>query len=155
PTKVQTWESGHTPVLEPGIDALMAESHTACRLHATTDAVKAVQDSDVSFVCVGTPSLRNGKHDLGQVQRVINEIGKALREKDGFDTVVLRSTVMPGTTESLVIPQLEEASGKRAGVDFGVCYNPEFLREGTAVSDFLQPTITVLGAAEPAQLRVV
>jgi GDP-mannose 6-dehydrogenase len=89
------------------------------------------------------------------VERVINEIGKALRKKDGFHTVVLRSTVMPGTTESLVIPQLEEASGKRAGVDFGVCYNPEFLREGTAVSDFLQPTITVLGAAEPAQLRVV
>jgi len=155
PAKVQTLESGHTPVLEPGIDALMAESRGACRLHATTDATKAVQDSDVSFVCVGTPSLRNGKHDLGQVERVINDIGKALRQKDGFHTVVLRSTVMPGTTESLVIPRLEEASGKRAGANFGVCYNPEFLREGSAVSDFLQPTITVLGAAEPVQLRVV
>src|ERR1700730_14780352 len=120
PTKVQTLESGHTPVLEPAIDARMAEAHGACRLHATTDAVKAVEDSDVSFVCVGTPSLRNGKHDLAQVERVIADIGRALRKKDGFHTVVLRSTVMPGTTESLVIPMLEEASGKRAGVNFGV-----------------------------------
>jgi GDP-mannose 6-dehydrogenase len=114
-----------------------------------------VLDSELSFVCVGTPNLRNGQHDLGQVERVLHEIGNALRQKNGYHTVVVRSTVMPGTTESVVIPQLERASGKRAGIDFGVCYNPEFLREGSAVSDFLQPTITVLGAADPSQLDAV
>jgi GDP-mannose 6-dehydrogenase len=112
-------------------------------------------ESEVSFVCVGTPTLRNGQHDLRQVERVIQDIGNALRQKDAFHTIVLRSTVMPGTTESFVIPKLEEASGKRVGTNFGVCYNPEFLREGSAVSDFLQPTITALGAPDPAQLRVV
>src|SRR5579859_7581330 len=155
PAKVETLESGRPPVLEQGIEDLMAESHRACRLHATTDATKAVLESEVSFVCVGTPNLRNGQHDLRQVERVISNIGTALRQKDAFHTVVLRSTVMPGTTESLVIPKLQEASGKRAGVNFGVCYNPEFLREGSAVSDFLQPTITVLGAPDPSHLRVV
>jgi GDP-mannose 6-dehydrogenase len=153
--KVDVVQSGRTPVLEQGIEDLMAESHRACRLHATTDAAKAVLESEVSFVCVGTPNLRNGQHDLRQVERVITDIGTALRQKDAFHTVVLRSTVMPGTTESLVIPKLQEASGKRAGVNFGVCYNPEFLREGSAVSDFLQPTITVLGAPDPSHLRVV
>lgn len=152
--KVEILESGRTPVLEQGIDDLMVESHRACRLHATTDVTKAVRESEVSFVCVGTPNLRNGQHDLRQVERVVRDIGGALREKDSFHTVVLRSTVMPGTTESLVIPKLEEASGKRAGLDFGVCYNPEFLREGSAVADFLQPTITVLGAPDPSHLRV-
>lgn len=154
-TKVEALESGRSPVLEQGIDELVAESNRACRLHATTDTAKAVQESEVSFICVGTPNLRNGQHDLRQVERVTQDIGSALRQKDGFHTVVVRSTVMPGTTESLVIPAIEHASGKRAGVGFGVCYNPEFLREGSAVSDFLQPTITVLGAADPAQLRVV
>src|ERR1700682_5058482 len=155
PAKVEAMESGRTPVLEQGIEELIAESNRACRLHATTDATKAVLESEVSFLCVGTPNLRNGQHDLRQVERVIHDIGSALRQKATFHTIVLRSTVMPGTTESLVIPKLEEASRNRAGIDFGVCYNPQFLREGSALSDFLQPTITVLGASDPAQLRVV
>jgi GDP-mannose 6-dehydrogenase len=141
--------------LEEGIDEIVAESSRACRLLATTSVAEAVADSDASFICVGTPNLRNGEHDLRQIERVISEIGAALRRKDGFHTVVLRSTVMPGTTESVVIPKLEEASGKRAGEGFGVCYNPEFLREGSAVSDFLKPTITVLGAATPDHLREI
>ena len=153
--KVDVLESGRTPVLEQGIEDLVSEAHRACRLHATTDATEAVLESEVSFVCVGTPNLRNGQHDLQQVERTVYDIGTALRQKDAFHTVVLRSTVMPGTTESLVIPKLQEASGKRAGVDFGVCYNPEFLREGSAVSDFLQPTITVLGAPDSSHLRTV
>lgn len=155
PEKVEMVQAGRSPVLEKGIDEIMAESNRACRLGATTSVPKAVAESDASFVCVGTPNLRNGEHDLRQIERVVSEIGAAMRGKDGFHTVVLRSTVMPGTTESLVIPKLEEASGKRAGEGFGVCYNPEFLREGSAVSDFLEPTITVLGAATPDHLRKI
>jgi len=151
--KVETLQAGRSPVLEKGIDEIVAESNRACRLHATTNVAEAVGTSDASFICVGTPNLRNGEHDLRQIERVILEIGEALRRKDGFHTVVLRSTVMPGTTESVVIPKLEEASGKRAGDGFGVCYNPEFLREGSAISDFLDPAITVLGAATPDHLR--
>src|SRR6202043_179462 len=94
PAKVETLESGRSPVLEQGIEDLMAESHRACRLHATTDPTKAVLESEVSFVCVGTPNLRNGQHDLLQVERVISDIGAALRQKEAFHTVVLRSTVM-------------------------------------------------------------
>jgi GDP-mannose 6-dehydrogenase len=141
--------------LEKGIDEILAESSRAGRLHATISVEEAVAGSDASFICVGTPNLRNGEHDLRQIERVISEIGAALRRKEGFHTVVLRSTVMPGTTESVVIPKLEEASGKHAGEGFGVCYNPEFLREGSAVSDFLEPTITVLGAATPDHLREI
>ena len=141
--------------MEKGIDEIIAESSRAQRLHATTNVAEAVAESDASFVCVGTPNLRNGEHDLRQIERVISEIGLAMRRKDSFHTVVLRSTVLPGTTESVVIPKLEEATGKHAGVGFGVCYNPEFLREGSAVSDFLEPTITVLGAASPDHLREI
>lgn len=153
PSKVETLQAGRTPVLEKGMDEIVAEANRTSRLHATTSVETAVAESDASFICVGTPNCRNGEHDLGQVERVISEIGAALRHKNAFHTIVLRSTVMPGTTESIVIPKLEETSGRRAGEDFGVCYNPEFLREGSAVSDFLEPTITVLGAATPDQLR--
>jgi GDP-mannose 6-dehydrogenase len=155
PDKVASLNSGRTPVLEAGIDALAAESNKACRLHATVDPAAAVRDTNFSFICVGTPNLPNGEHDLRQVGHVIHEIGGALRNKSDFHTVVFRSTVMPGTTESFVVPQLEERSGKRAGIDFGVCYNPEFLREGSAVADFLEPTITVLGAADPRHLQAI
>jgi hypothetical protein len=148
-------QAGRSPVLEKGIDEIVAESSRACRLSATTNVAEAVETSDASFICVGTPNLQNGEHDLRQINRVIWEIGTAMRRKDGSHTVVLRSTVMPGTTESVVIPRLEDASGKRAVEDFGVCYNPEFLREGSAVSDFLDPTITALGAVTPDHLREV
>jgi GDP-mannose 6-dehydrogenase len=110
----------------------------------------AVLGTDISFLCVGTPSLRNGRLDLGHIEPVCREIGEALRKKDSFHLVVLRSTVLPGTAESVVIPSLLKASGKQMGKDFGVCVNPEFMREGTAVADFLEPTITVIGAADAA-----
>ncbi len=156
PAKVQTLRAGQSPIVEPGVGELIAEGTTSCRLHATADASAAVLSTDISFLCVGTPSMRNGKIDLGHVEPVCREIGKALRGKHSFHLVVLRSTVLPGTTESIVIPALEQASGKKVGRDFGVCVNPEFTREGTAVSDFLQPAITVIGsyhAAHIAQLR--
>lgn len=152
PAKVEILEAGRSPIVEPQMDGLVAQGHRSCRLHATTNASTAVTQSELSFICVGTPSLRNGKLDLSSIERVCRDIGEALRQKNHFHLVVVRSTVVPGTTESILIPALEAASGKRAGADFGVCFNPEFLREGSAVSDFLQPGLTVLGAAGPESL---
>lgn len=150
--KVEMIESGHSPIIEARMSELVAEGHRACRLHATTDAAAAVRDSDISFVCVGTPSLRSGKLDLSHIEHVAQEIGAALREKKSRHVVILRSTVLPGTTESLLIPTLEKASGRRAGSDFTVCYNPEFMREGSAVADFFQPPYTILGAQHAEHL---
>jgi GDP-mannose 6-dehydrogenase len=134
------------------MNQLVAEGNRSCRLHATVDSNAAVLESDVSFVCVGTPSLRNGKLDLSHIEMVAREIGNALKQKNSGHTFVLRSTVLPGTTESIVLPILEQASGKRAGSDFTVAYNPEFMREGSAVADFLQPPYTILGAQDPSHL---
>ena len=155
PVKVEALGAGRSPIVEARMSELMAEGHESGRLRATTDAAVAVCESDVSFICVGTPSLRSGKLDLGYVERVAREIGAALKQKQSHHVIVLRSTVLPGTTESLVIPALEQASGLRAGVDFTVCYNPEFMREGCAVADFHQPPYTILGAQDPKHLSVL
>ena len=112
------------------------------RLRATTDAAQAVRDSSVSLVCVGTPSRRNGSLDLTQLTRVCEQIGAALSDKPAYHVVVVRSTVLPGTTHSVVIPALERTSGKKYGDGFGVAVNPEFLREGTALKDFREPPLT-------------
>ena len=146
--KVEALAGGRSPIVEPNVADLVAESHKAGRLKATMDARRAVLDSEISFLCIGTPSLRNGKLDLGHIGPVCQEIGDVLRRKKSFHLVVLRSTVLPGTAESLVIPTLEQASGKPAGKEYGVCVNPEFMREGTAVADFLEPSVTVIGAAD-------
>ena len=148
PAKVEAMEAGRSPIVEPGVADLVSESHAADRLHATSDSEFAVLNSDISFLCVGTPSLKNGKLDLGHIEPVCTDIGKVLRKKDAFHLVILRSTVLPGTAETIVVPALEKASGKKLGVDFGVCVNPEFMREGTAVADFLEPAMTVIGAAD-------
>src|SRR6266498_302715 len=128
PAKVESLDSGRSPIVEPAVADLIAESHKACRLHATTDAERAVLETEISILCVGTPSMRNGKLDLGHIGPVCEEIGQALRKKDSFHLVVLRSTVLPGTAEMIVVPTLEKASGKQMGRDFGVCVNPEFMR---------------------------
>jgi len=154
-SKVETLEGGRSPIVEPGVSDLITESNKGCRLHATTDARKAVLESDISFLCVGTPSMRNGRLDLGHIGPVCEEIGRALRTKDSFHLVVLRSTVLPGTAETIVVPILEKASGRKLGQDFGVCVNPEFMREGTAVTDFLEPAITVIGAAASTHSTVL
>jgi GDP-mannose 6-dehydrogenase len=155
PAKVEMMAAGRSPIIEARMSELVEQGHRAGLLHATTNAVEAVRESEISFVCVGTPSLRSGKLDLGYVERVVHEIGIALKQKKSYHVIVLRSTVLPGTTEALVIPTLEKASGRRAGTDFAVCYNPEFMREGSAVADFLQPPYTVLGAQDPAHLVIV
>ena len=152
PTKVEALSSGRSPIVEARVSELIEDGHKTGRIRATTEASVAVRESDVSFVCVGTPSQRSGKLDLGYVERVVREIGAALKQKKSHHVVVLRSTVLPGTTESLVIPALEDSSGLRAGKDFTVCYNPEFMREGCAVADFHQPPYTILGAQNPEHL---
>ncbi|HLZ39516.1 MAG TPA: UDP-glucose/GDP-mannose dehydrogenase family protein [Candidatus Sulfotelmatobacter sp.] len=150
--KVEMVNSGRSPIQEAGMNDMVAEQRAAGRLKATTDASLAVGESDLSFVCVGTPSLRSGKLDLSHVEHVMAEIGSALRQKKTHHTVVLRSTVLPGTTTSVVIPILESTSGKRANTDFAICYNPEFMRESSAVSDFFNPPYTVFGASHPDHL---
>ncbi|MGB7846061.1 MAG: nucleotide sugar dehydrogenase, partial [Candidatus Acidiferrum sp.] len=153
PLKVELLGSGKSPVLEPGLDELVKTGHQQGRIHATTNATEAVQQTELSFVCVGTPSLRHGRLDLSGVERSCREMGEALRGKNGFHWFVLRSTILPGTAEKLAIPAIEKASGKKAGKDFAVCTNPEFTREGCAVADFLNPPITVLGASDLAHLE--
>jgi GDP-mannose 6-dehydrogenase len=153
PTKVDLLNSGRSPMVEAGLAELVADVHKSGRLRATSDINLAIAESDISFVAVATPSQRNGRLELAAVERVCQEIGAALRSKKSFHTIVTRSTVMPGTAETLVIPTLEKASGKKAGVDFAVCSNPEFLREGTAIADFSNPPFTVLGASDPKFLQ--
>ncbi len=148
--KVEAMEAGRSPIVEPRVTELVEECHKACRLHATSNSEEAVLKTEISFLCVGTPSLRNGKLDLGHIEPVCREIGTALKKKNTFHLVVLRSTVLPGTAETIVVPALEKASGKKIGKDFGVCVNPEFMREGTAVADFLEPAMTIIGAADPS-----
>src|SRR5256884_1997364 len=154
-SKVEALDAGQSPIVEPRVHELIAECNRACRLHATSDAEVAVLKTEISFLCVGTPSLRNGKLDLGHIEPVCRQIGEALKAKNSFHLVVLRSTVLPGTAESIVVPTLEEASGKSMGKDFGVCVNPEFMREGTAVADFLEPAMTIIGSPDPAHSAIL
>jgi GDP-mannose 6-dehydrogenase len=149
PNKVELINSGKSPIVEAGIGPLLDEVVKSNRLTATTDSATAVRDSEVSLVCVGTPSNPNGSLDLRYVTRVCEEIGAALKEKHGDHVVVIRSTMLPGTIENVVIPTLEKYSGKPVGIDFGVCINPEFLREGSSLKDFYAPPFTLIGADEP------
>jgi GDP-mannose 6-dehydrogenase len=151
--KVDSLESGRAPIVEDKVEQMATEAHVSGRLHATSNAVAAVDETDISFICVGTPSQRNGKLDMSGVERVCKDIGHALRQKNSFHWVVLRSTVLPGTTESVVIPALEASSGKREGKDFAVCFHPEFLREGTAVADFFEPPFTIFGTRNEAKIE--
>ncbi|HEV2419714.1 MAG TPA: nucleotide sugar dehydrogenase [Terriglobia bacterium] len=155
PAKVDAINSGHSPIIEERMEDLIAEGFAAERLRATTNVAAAVEETEISFVCVGTPSQSNGKLDLGHIEHVSREIGQALGQKTSPHHVVVRSTILPGSTESIVIPALEAASGKRSGEDFYVIYNPEFMREGTAIADFFQPPYTILGAQKPEQLALI
>lgn len=149
-TKVDLINSGRSPVIEKDVDAIIAAAVTNGRLRATTSADEGVTQSDLSLVCVGTPSQANGSLNLGFVASACAEIGAALRTKRAAHVVVMRSTVLPGTIRDTVIPALERASGKKAGKEFGVCDNPEFLREGSAVFDFYNPPKTVIGETDSA-----
>lgn len=148
-TKVDLINKGVTPIIEKDIGEMIAKTAASGKLRATTDVREAVMGSDISLICVGTPSMLNGNLDLSYVRRVCEEIGAAMKEKSDFHVVVGRSTMLPGSMRNVVIPTLEQASGKKAAVDFGVCNNPEFLREGTAVYDYYNPPKTVIGESDP------
>lgn len=146
--KVDMINSGHATIVEEGIAELVLEMHRLKRLSATTSVDDAVARSSISLICVGTPSAPNGSLDVSYVARVCEQIGAALQGKKSRHTVVVRSTVLPGTTEGVAIRALESASGLVAGQDFGVAMNPEFLREGTSIKDFYDPPFTVIGASD-------
>lgn len=144
-TKVDLINAGKSPIVEPGLEELLAAGIESGHLRATTDTRDAVLNSDLSMICVGTPSKKSGDLDLAYVEDVCREIGLVLRDKRARHTVVVRSTVLPGTVQGTVVPILEAVSGKKAGLDFGVAVNPEFLRESTAIKDYNEPPMTVIG----------
>ena len=147
-TKVDLINAGQSPIIEAGLTQIVSAAVSQGRLRATCDQNQAIRETDLSFVCVGTPSQMNGNLDSTSVRRVCELIGAALKEKQTRHTIVIRSTVLPGTMRNVVIPTLEQYSGMKAGVDFGICNNPEFLREGSAVNDFNSPPKTVIGEFE-------
>ena len=143
--KVNMINAGKSPVIEVELNHMIRDAVAKGQLRATTEVGLAVAKADVCFICVGTPCLDNGATDLTYIRCVAQDIGQALGEFEGYCVVTVRSTVLPGTIDTEIIPLLENASGRRAGVDFGVCYNPEFLREGSAVNDFRTPPFTLIG----------
>jgi len=145
PDKVALVNAGRSPVIEPGLDDMLASAVARGTLRATTDPKEAVRNSELSLICVGTPSQRNGSLNLDYLERVTQQIGEAMVDVDHYHVVVVRSTVLPGTTHGMVIPTLEKASGRKYGEAFGVSVNPEFLREGTALKDFEKPPLTLVG----------
>jgi GDP-mannose 6-dehydrogenase len=145
PDKVASLNEGRSPIVEKGLDELIRHGVARGALRATTSTADAVASTDLSLICVGTPSRRNGSLDLTYLTRVAEQIGDAIRTKDAYHVVVVRSTVLPGTTHEVVIPAIEARSGKKYGTGFGVTVNPEFLREGTAIPDFRQPPLTLVG----------
>lgn len=155
PNKVELIRNGTAPIVEAGIAEIVRDTTARGLLRATTSPAEAIAGSDCSLICVGTPSARNGSLDTMALARVMQEIGQALAGKPEFHTVVVRSTMLPGTYRTIVLPELERASGKTAGRDFGVAINPEFLREGSAVADFNNPEKTVVGTDDPSTRDLV
>ncbi|WP_166365039.1 nucleotide sugar dehydrogenase [Pseudomonas akapageensis] len=149
-TKIDLINKGKSPIVEPGLEELLQQGIKSGRLRGTTSFSEAIRDTDLSMICVATPSKKNGDLETNFIESVCREIGLALREKNTRHTVVVRSTVLPGTVKNVVIPVLEDYSGKKAGVDFGVEVNPEFLRESTAIKDYDFPPMTVIGEFDKA-----
>ncbi len=146
PTKLDLIAAGKTPVVEEGMVDLMASVAASGRVTVTTNVQQALLDSEISLVCVGTPSAANGSQDQGAILRLCAELGKAIRHKDAKHVVVFRSTLVPGTVEDVLRPIIEAESGKKDGVDFFLCFQPEFLREGSSIRDYDKPPFTVVGA---------
>ena len=155
PAKVEIINSGASPIVEPQINELIRDVVKTGKLSATTDSSQAVKSTEISLVCVGTPSKPNGSLDLGHVRRVSEQIGAALTGQSERHTIVIRSTMLPGSVESVVQPAIESTSGKKAGKDFGLCVNPEFLREGTSLKDFYAPPFTLIGVGEEQTAKIV
>lgn len=152
PVKVQFINQGKSPVVENGLDELIAKHHAQGSLHATDDVIHAVNQTEISIICVGTPSTIQGHLDLEAIFRVAEKIAEGIKNKDSFHVVVIRSTVLPGTNE-YATAKIEQVSGKKKDVDFAVVSNPEFLREGTAIKDFFNPSYTLLGSSSEKALE--
>jgi GDP-mannose 6-dehydrogenase len=153
--RVSCIQAGRSPVSEPGLNELIAAGVSRGALMATTDCEEGVLNSDMSLICVETPGNEDGTLKLDYIRSVCSQIGVALKKKNGFHSVILRSMVVPGTTRSVVIPILEECSGKTAGVDFGFGNNPEFLRESTAIYDYFNPPKIVIGALDDKTAKAI
>lgn len=154
-SKVEALNAGESPLVEPGLDDLIRCATAAGRLSATTDAAEAVAGTDLALICVGTPSVVSGDHDLSFLRRVAEDIGAALRGQGEYYGVVVRSTVLPGTTETVVGAAVAHSSGLRSGSAFGVASNPEFMREGTGVDDFLNPPFSIVGTRDERLLQML
>ncbi len=146
--KVELINAGKSPIVEPGLEELLTAGKNSGHIRATSDYMDAIQNSDITMVCVPTPSKANGDLSLEYIEAVCREIGFAMREKSSRHTVIIRSTVLPGTVKGTVLPILEDCAQMKAGVDFGLGVNPEFLRESTAIHDYDEPPMTVVGVLD-------
>jgi len=155
PGKVEHINAGESPILEEGIGELISSMVAEGRLSATSNSAEAVAKTELSIVCVGTPGAPTGKLDLSYLASVSRDIGTALLKKSTPHTIVIRSTVLPGTVESQVIPTLEEASGRKLGDGYRIFYNPEFLREGSSIADFFAPPLTLVGVLESDEPDII
>jgi len=144
-TKLDLIRQGATPIIEEGMEELMSHAGSCGRVDVTDNPMDGVHRSEVSFVCVGTPARSNGSQDLSAIRRLSEQVGKARKSKVGYHVFVIRSTVFPGTVEEIITPIIEEHSGKQKGQDFDVCFQPEFLREGSSIKDYDHPPLTVVG----------
>ncbi len=144
--KVELINQGRGPLVEASLDDYLTEGVNEGRVSAMTSALGAVMATDITFICVGTPSSEDGSVNLGALKAVARDIGLCLQSKKDNHLIVVRSTIPAGTTRNVFLPEVERVSGKKAGVDFGLCFHPEFLREGVAIADFFAPPKTVIGA---------
>ena len=155
PLKLDLIRSGRSPIVEEGIQELTAQVVASGKVRVTSDVAEAVRSTQLSFICVGTPSSSNGSQDLAAVGRVSEQIGAALKTKVDYHTVVMRSTIQPGSMDQVVRAGIEAASGKRANVDFGLGFQPEFLREGSSIKDYDNPPFTVIGTDDERAANVL
>jgi GDP-mannose 6-dehydrogenase len=153
--KLDLIHQGKAPIVEANLEPYLQQAVQSGRLTVTDDPIEAVHNTEVSLLCVGTPSKENGDLRTDYLERVARQIGEALITKREYHIVVIRSTILPGTAEEIVLPVLEESSGKRVNEHFGLAVNPEFLREGTAIADFYDPPFTVVGALRPEDAEKV
>ena len=153
--KVDAVNKGHSPIIEKGLGELIRKCVKNKRFSATTSTKEAVLKTDIGMVCVGTPSMESGAINIEHLRTAVREIGKALNGMGRFYTIVIRSTVLPGTIEDILTPILEQSSGKKSGRDFGICANPEFMREGNSLEDFYKPAKTIIGAAGKKEKEIL
>ena len=155
PAKLALIGGGKTPVIEEGMIDLMQQAVASGRVHVTPDVRLAMANTEISLICVGTPSAANGSQDQAAMLRLGRDLGACMREKKTPHTFVFRSTLVPGTVEEVLRPIMERESGKRDGIDFHLCFQPEFLREGSSIRDYDHPPFTIVGASCPAPLELL